>query len=50
MYCPPDGVVVLCFRCGFAWIRSDLAILDPDPDIGNADPDPGARKLTKINK
>ncbi len=33
--------------------RTDLAFLDPDPysyRIGNADPepDPGARKLTKI--
>ncbi len=31
-------------------IRIDLALLNPDPSIGNADPDPGARKLTKIYK
>jgi hypothetical protein len=34
------------------YIRIDLAFLDPDPYvIGNSDPDPnpGARKLTKIN-
>jgi hypothetical protein len=30
-------------------ISIDLALLKPD-SIGNADPVPGARKLTKINK
>jgi hypothetical protein len=45
---------------GFSWcakktllwirIRIDLAVLDPDPYIENAAPDPGAWKLTEINK
>jgi hypothetical protein len=36
-----------------AWIHIDLAVLDSDSfQIGNAypDPDPGAWKLTKIDK
>jgi hypothetical protein len=36
-----------CYGSGSAWIRIDLAVLDPDVD---ADPDPGGWKLTKTNK
>jgi hypothetical protein len=46
MYSPPDGVLD-------SVLDPDLhgsALLDPDPDIGNADPNPGARKLTNIYK
>ncbi len=39
-----DRIAVLRMR-----ISIDLALLVPDP-IGNADPVPGARKFTKVNK
>jgi hypothetical protein len=37
-----------CFGSGSPWIRSAFGRLDPDPHWNAADPDPEAKKFTKI--